>query len=182
MAIRQGQQTPLPEYNGLTIDQRTRGMGGRISSCGEENLLKLPGDRYRGRDICIHEFAHCIYHYGMTREQRRLVKNQYRASLAKGLWDKAYAGSNDDEFFAEMSMWYFGTHGDMHMTGPKPDIGPAGLKAYDPDAFALLDNFYSGRTVTARVTPADTREYEDEDGPTGSSTAIPSGVTNQPSK
>ena len=32
---------PLPEYNGLTIDQRTRGMGGRLTSCGEENLLKL---------------------------------------------------------------------------------------------------------------------------------------------
>jgi hypothetical protein len=39
---------PLPEYNGLTIDQRTRGMGGRISSCGEENLLKLEKDRYEG--------------------------------------------------------------------------------------------------------------------------------------
>ena len=47
----------LAEYNGLTIDERTRGMGGRISSCGEENLLKLDGDRYHGRDICVHEFS-----------------------------------------------------------------------------------------------------------------------------
>ena len=36
---------PLPEYNGLTRDQRTRGMGGRLVSCGEENLLKLEQDR-----------------------------------------------------------------------------------------------------------------------------------------
>jgi hypothetical protein len=166
---------PLPEYNGLTIDQRTRGMGGRISSCGEENLLKLEKDHYRGRDICIHEFSHCIYHYGMTRAERRRVQAQYKKSLAKGLWNKAYAASNDDEFFAELAMWYFGTHGDLHMTGPKPENGPEGLKAYDPDAFALMDDFFSGRTPTTLVTPDDTREYEDEDGPTGSSTAIPSG-------
>ena len=143
---------PLPEYNGLTIDQRTRGMGGRISSCGEENLLKLEKDHYRGRDICVHEFSHCIYHYGMTRAERRLVQAQYKKSLAKGLWDKAYAASNDDEFFAELAMWYFGTHGDMHMSGVKPEPGPAGLKAYDPEAFALMDENNGGRMTTARVT------------------------------
>jgi alpha-glucosidase len=167
---------PLPEYNGLTIDQRTRGMGGRISSCGEENLLKLPKDHYFGRDICVHEFSHCIYHYGMTRSARDRVKAQYHKSLAAGRWNKAYAASNDDEFFAELAMWYFGTHGDMNMTGPKPDNGPAGLKAYDPGAFALLDDLFSGRMPIALVTSADTREYEDEDGPTGSSTAIPTGA------
>ena len=54
-------------------------------------------------------------------------------------------GSNPDEFFAELTMWYFGTHGDLHMSGSKPENGPDGLKKYDPDAFALLDDFYSGR-------------------------------------
>ena len=43
-----------PFDGNLTIDQRTRGMGGRLTSCGEENLLRLPRDRYRGRDICVH--------------------------------------------------------------------------------------------------------------------------------
>jgi hypothetical protein len=42
-------------------------------------------------------------------------------------------------------MWYFGTHGDLNMKGPKPANGREGLKAYDPQAFALLDNLYSGR-------------------------------------
>jgi hypothetical protein len=41
--------------------------------------------------------------------------------------------------------WYFGTHGDLHMKGAKPAVGPEGLKAYDPEAFTLLDNFYTGR-------------------------------------
>jgi alpha-L-arabinofuranosidase len=153
---------PLPEYNGLTIDQRTRGMGGRISSCGEENLLKLEKDRYLGRDICIHEFSHCIYQVGMPREARDRFRRQFKASLAKGLWEKAYAASNDDEFFAELAMWYFGTHGDLHMTGGKPANGPAGLKAYDPDAYALFDEFFSGRMKVSRTTRADSAEFEDD--------------------
>jgi len=153
---------PLAEYNGLTIDERTRGMGGRISSCGEENLLKLDEDRYHGRDICVHEFSHCIYQAGIPREVRERFRRQYKASLSKGLWAKSYAASNDDEFFAELAMWFFGTHGDLHMTGAKPAIGPAGLKAYDPEAFALFDEFFSGRMEIARTTRADSREFEDD--------------------
>jgi len=42
-------------------------------------------------------------------------------------------------------MWYFGTHGDLGMTGPKPANGPEGLKKYDPEAYALFDDFYQGR-------------------------------------
>lgn len=137
---------PLKEYNGLTRDQRTRGMGGRLVSCGEENLLGLPVDRYRGRDICVHEFAHAIRTFGMTPSQRAPFNEQYRRSLARGHWKGSYAGSNPDEFFAELSMWYFGTHGDRHMEGKKPADGPEGLKAYDPEAFLLLDAFYRGES------------------------------------
>ncbi|MGD0517414.1 MAG: hypothetical protein ABSA26_07755 [Thermoguttaceae bacterium] len=128
-----------------TIDQRTRGMGGLLTSCGEENLLKLEKDRYKGRDICVHEFAHNIFDNGSEAETRDKFKQQYRRSLDKGLWKKSYAGSNIDEFFAELSMWYFGTHGDLRMTGPKPENGAEGLKKYDPEAFTLIDEFYSGR-------------------------------------
>jgi len=162
---------PLPEYNGLTIDQRTRGMGGRISSCGEENLLKLEKDRYLGRDICIHEFSHCIYEFGIPRGIRERFRGQYKSSLAKGLWEKAYAASNDDEFFAELAMWYFGTHGDLHMTGTKPAIGPDGLKAYDPDAFALFDELFSGRMEISRTARADSAEFEDDSASAPTATA-----------
>ena len=117
---------PLPEYHGLTVDERTRGLGGRLVSCGEENLLKLEKDRYRGRDICVHEFAHNIRNYGMPPEVRARFDAQYQRSLTNGLWQKSYAGSNPDEFFAELSMWYFGTHGDLHMTGAKPGTGRKG--------------------------------------------------------
>jgi alpha-glucosidase len=153
---------PLPWYNGLTIDERTRGLGGLHTSCGEENLLKLPTDRYLGRDICIHEFAHNIRDHGITQEIRDQFDAQYKSSLAKGLWHDAYAATNPDEYFAELTMWYFGTHGDMHMTGPKPDAGPEGLKKYDPDAYALLDKFYSGRIAVPIIKPEERRRQEDE--------------------
>jgi len=142
---------PLPEYNGLTVDQRTRGLGGLHVSCGEENLLRLEKDRYRGRDICLHEFAHCIRNYGVPREVRERFNAQYRSSLAKKLWVGSYAASNPDEFFAELTMWYFGTHGDEKMTGEKPGDGPEGLKKYDPEAYALFDDFYSGRIPIAAM-------------------------------
>ena len=35
-------------------DKRARGLGGKLSSCGEENLLNLKGDRYNRENILIH--------------------------------------------------------------------------------------------------------------------------------
>jgi alpha-glucosidase len=146
-----------PTYNGMTRDERTRGMGGRLTSCGEENLLRLEQDRYHGRDICLHEFAHAIRNFGLPRDVRTRFDDQYTESLSKGLWKNSYAGSNHDEFFAELTMWYFGTHGDLHMDGPKPANGPEGLKIYDPGAFALFDEFYSGRMKVGAVEPRRSR-------------------------
>jgi hypothetical protein len=153
---RQDKGKPLTEYHGLTRDQRTRGMGGLLTSCGEENLLKLEQDRYRGRDICVHEFAHNILSYGVSESVREKVRQQYRRSLENGHWVGSYAGSNDDEFFAELSMWYFGTHGDLGMKGAKPSTGREGLKNYDPEAFTLLEDFYSGRLESTRSRPQPT--------------------------
>jgi hypothetical protein len=148
---RQDKGKALEEYHGLTRDQRTRGMGGLLTSCGEENLLKLEKDRYRGRDICVHEFAHSILDHGVSKGVAQKVREQYHRSLDRGLWVGSYAGSNAGEFFAELTMWYFGTHGDLAMKGPKPANGREGLKTYDPEAFALLDEFYSGRLESSEA-------------------------------
>jgi hypothetical protein len=144
-----------PFDGNLTVDQRTRGLGGLLTSCGEENLLELPNDRYRGRDICTHEFAHNIQGSGLSEEVRKRIREQYRRSLDKGLWKGAYAATNEGEFFAELTMWYFGTHGDLHMTGEKPENGTEGLKKYDPEAYALLDDLYSGRIPIPKVEVAE---------------------------
>lgn len=48
------------------LDDRGRGYGGFHASCGEENLLRLPCDRYRDhRDILTHEFAHTCLSWGL---------------------------------------------------------------------------------------------------------------------
>ena len=56
-------------------------MGGREVSCGEENLLRLRKDRYRGRDICVHEFAHAIQDYGMSEAERERFERHLQAKL-----------------------------------------------------------------------------------------------------
>jgi hypothetical protein len=130
----------------MTIDERTRGVGGLPASCGEENLLKLPSDRYgEHRDICTHEFAHTLLNYGLSANVRDMVRAQYKKSMEKGRWKTAYASTNFDEFFAELSMWYFGSRGDFGLIVPTPKAGREWLREYDPDAFALLDKIYSGQ-------------------------------------
>jgi len=151
-----------PFDGSLTVDQRTRGLGGLLTSCGEENLLELPADRYRGRDICTHEFAHNLQDQGLSPDVQATIRAQYRKSLDAGLWKGAYAATNEHEFWAELTMWYFGTHGDLGMSGPKPANGPEGLKAYDPDAYRLLDSIYSGRVPVARVATAPLMPYPPE--------------------
>ena len=129
-----------------TIDARTRGKGGLLSSCGEENILHLPGDRYGdGYDVCIHEFAHAIMDYGIDPEQRRQIDDQYARSMSDGLWRDAYAATNAKEYWAELSMWYFGSHGGRHRDSEAPSgNGPEALRGYDPQGFSLLQRIYGG--------------------------------------
>lgn len=152
---RDQQTSDLPEWRqmkgkmhwdgSMLFDARTRGMGGLVSSSGEENLLKLPSDRYKDhRDICSHEFSHGILTSGVSQEIVLRFEEQRKRSTEKGLW-KSYAGTNTDEFFAELTMWYFGTRGDYGSIQPKPEAGRAWFRQYDPEAFALFDDFYSGR-------------------------------------
>jgi hypothetical protein len=128
-----------------TIDERTRGMGGLKFSCGEENLLRLDQDRYRGRDIMVHEFAHTIHQYGLSKSTRNLITAHYKASMADGKWKGAYAASDEGEFFAELTMWYFGTHGDQPRGSDVPEAGRLALARYDPRAYKMLDELFSGR-------------------------------------
>ncbi len=128
-----------------TIDERTRGVGGKYCSCGEENLMGLEPDRYADRDICIHEFTHAIFGLGLPDRLRERVEAQYHRSLERGLWRTAYASTNANEFLAELTMWYFGTKGDLGQMSPAPERGRDGLREYDPEAFALLEEIYEGK-------------------------------------
>ena len=39
------------------------------------------------------------------------------------------------------------------MNEPKPQNGPEGLKAYDPEAYALFDELYQGRLANVARKP-----------------------------
>ena len=151
--------TDLPQYEHLRADadaaaafnRRGRGYGGLAPSCGEENLLALPCDRYADhRDICSHELAHAILDWGFPAQQSDELKSACEAtrasSVAAGRWRGAYASTNADEFFAECCMWALGSRGDVGLiTSPPVEPGPGWLLQHDPDAAALVQNILTGK-------------------------------------
>lgn len=131
---------------------RARGFGGApedefSSSCGEENLLALPQDKYVGENILIHEFAHLIHTVGIVGVEpdfnERLEALRQNA-IRKGLWEKTYAVSNKEEYFAECVQSFFncsryaepanGVHNWVNRRTK--------LKTYDPDMYRLLQEYF----------------------------------------
>jgi len=136
----------------MDIDERTRGTGGLYASCGEENLLNLINDRYFSSDICVHEFAHTLMDIGLDSANRNKIRRQYLNAKSKGLWPAAYAISNEHEYWAELSMWYFGTHGEFLKDTQLPTPGSEGLRNYDPEGYQLLNVIYNhGNPITPRA-------------------------------
>src|SRR3954447_1559684 len=86
--------TDVPEQRHLKNDPKTdwdkraRGLGGKLSSCGEENLLNLPGDRYKQENILIHEFSHAIHQQGLREVDPAFdgrLRQAYRKAMETGL-------------------------------------------------------------------------------------------------
>ena len=132
-----------PDEPTMEFDERVRGTADVQACSGEENLLHFFTDRQRTKDICVHEFAHVIFNTGFSESAREAVRHQYNSSRSKDLWRGNYARENADEFFAELSMWYFGTHGDQ--TATYVGVGRESLAKYDSGAYSLIDSLYSGR-------------------------------------
>lgn len=133
------------------IDQRTRGVGGLNASCGEENLLRLDDDRYIGRDICRHEFAHTILDYGFDEPIRQMMIDRYHAALSEGLWETCYSATHYHEYWAELTMWYFDWRGDLGKKEPYPESGVEWFKNYDPKGYDLIDKIYKGEIQVGKV-------------------------------
>lgn len=138
--------TDVPEQRHLKNDPKTdwdkraRGLGGKLSSCGEENLLNLKGDRYRQENILIHEFSHAVHQQGLkevdpTFDDR--LQKTFKKAMDKGLWKDTYLTTNRSEYWAEGVQAYFDCM--------RPQFGAntrEKLKEYDPDLFALVDEVY----------------------------------------
>lgn len=133
-------------------NKRARGFGGApeddlSSSCGEENLICLPGDRYEGENILIHEFAHLIHTVGIVGvdpDFNNKLETVMNHAIEKGLWKKTYALSNKEEYFAETVQSFFncnrysekpnGVHNSINRREK--------LKEYDPEMYQLLLNYF----------------------------------------
>ena len=131
---------------------RARGFGGApedefSASCGEENLLALPQDKYTGENILIHEFAHLMHMVGIVGVESNFnnrLEAMYQQAKSKGLWENTYAISNKEEYFAECVQSFFncnryaeptnGVHNSMNRRTK--------LKAYDPDMYRLLTEYF----------------------------------------
>lgn len=131
---------------------RARGFGGApedefSSSCGEENLLALPQDKYVGENILIHEFAHLVHTVGIVGVEpdfnERLEALRQNA-IRKGLWEKTYAVSNKEEYFAECVQSFFNCN---RYAEPANGVHNwvnrrTKLKTYDPDMYRLLQEYF----------------------------------------
>src|SRR5690606_17016090 len=86
------------------INERARGLGGIVASCGEENILCLSGDRYRRESICVHEFAHTISMYGAYSaddEFQDKLEEAYESARASGILQNTYRSENIQQYWAE---------------------------------------------------------------------------------
>lgn len=131
---------------------RARGFGGApedefSSSCGEENLLALPQDKYVGENILIHEFAHLIHTVGIVGVEPDLnerLEALRQNAIRKGLWEKTYAVSNKEEYFAECVQSFFNCN---RYAEPANGVHNwvnrrTKLKTYDPDMYRLLQEYF----------------------------------------
>ncbi len=134
-------------------DRRARGMDDNPTTCAEENVLGLEGDRYRGENICVHEFVHSIMQYGLKFSDPELyarIEEAYETAMVEGLWPGQYARTNAKEYFAEAAQTYFWSniefqHGDRCIQTPED------LETYDPRAFALVQEVFPSRRLRSDV-------------------------------
>jgi alpha-glucosidase len=140
--------TDVPEQRDMKPkdywDRRARGLGGRICSCGEENLLNLKGDRYFNENILVHEFSHTIHQHGLRKVDPtfdRRLRETYQKAMDAGLWKDTYAATNPSEYWAEGVQSYFDTNAPPG--GVHNDINTRErLERYDGDLFRLIDEAF----------------------------------------
>jgi hypothetical protein len=138
--------TDVPEQRHMKNDPKTnwdtraRGLGGKLTSCGEENLLNLKGDRYKQENILIHEFSHAVHQQGLKEVDPTFdgrLRKAYTKAMDKELWKGTYVATNHSEYWAEGVQAYFDCM--------RPQFGAntrEKLEKYDPDLFALVDEVF----------------------------------------
>jgi hypothetical protein len=143
-----GSQTPQQYWN-----RRARGMDDNPTTCAEENVLGLEGDRYRGENICVHEFVHSIMQYGLKFSDPELyaeIEAAYAAAVAEDLWRGQYARTNAKEYFAEAAQTYFWSNIEFR-DGDRCIRSADDLRSYDPRVHALVERVFASPRLRSDV-------------------------------
>tara|TARA_B100001094_G_scaffold329382_1_gene391991 strand:- start:74 stop:2677 length:2604 start_codon:yes stop_codon:yes gene_type:complete len=149
--------TDVPEhshlYPDLYWDKRARGLGADPDSdrpcvsCGEENLIEIPGDPYETENILIHEFAHAFHIMGLnvldSTFQNRL-EEVFSKAIKKGLWKDTYAASNVMEYWAEGVQSWYGSNRQNDFEHNHVNTRKE-LQAYDPALAKLIEEVLGTR-------------------------------------
>jgi len=149
--------TDVPEhshlYPSLYWDRRARGLGADSDSdrpcvsCGEENLIEIPGDPYETENILIHEFAHAIHEMGLnaldpTFQER--LEDIFAKAIEKGLWKGTYAATNEMEYWAEGVQSWYGSNRQNDFEHNHVNTRKE-LQAYDPALAKLIEEVFGPR-------------------------------------
>jgi hypothetical protein len=127
-------QNDLPECRNMSDwwAFRCRGIGGRASSCGEENLLCFEGDPWKGENIFIHEFAHALE--GIFSSLDEGFKKRFEAEFEKAKESGRLRGYCIDggigEFWAEGVQAWFNCNGAIR---PKSGGGQSSFQVIGPN-------------------------------------------------
>jgi hypothetical protein len=142
----------LPEIAaryGTSLNQRARGLGSLVPTiCAEENILcQRAQDRWRGENICVHEYAHTILDWGVVRADpgfRARVQSAYQAALASGNFANTYAESSVAEFWAEgVQDWYSSNLQSIPANGIHNSVNTRDeLRTASPELYQLVSEVF----------------------------------------
>ena len=124
-------------------DGRARGMGGLFTTGGAENVLGVPGTRYYGENIMVHEFSHNIMNALRTVDPGLVARLEaaYARALKQRLWQGAYMANTLEEYWAEGTQFWFNSN-KAYITDTLTVVDDGDLRAHDPDLYALLAEVY----------------------------------------
>lgn len=159
--------TDIPEYRHMKpkayVNERARGFGGRMTSCGEENILGLPGDPDAGECVLIRELARAVhvfaglrpvdpdfagkpkqqYELGVERLDERFdkrLRDLFRQAMDAGLWKETAAEKGYVDYWVlGVEAWFDSGPASARPRGHgSPVATRRALDAYDPKLAALV--------------------------------------------
>jgi hypothetical protein len=122
---------------------RARGMGGLFTTGAAENILAVPGTRYYGENIMVHEFSHNIMNALRTTDPNLIkrLETAYANAKEKRLWQGSYMINTIEEYWAEGTQFWFNSN-KAYITDTLTVVNAEDLKARDPAIYSLLAEVY----------------------------------------